>query len=163
MYLDGSIGLISTLQGLLHSDSARIGHLADQKAIKLSTYGINFVGTPHQGGNGVALGRILINVISAVKHTNHNTVEHLAKQSEWLQHLQSRYRAISGDFETVCYHETLPISLLGIGNVLVSRSTISLPSVFSPRPHCRSFQATQPSFKDNRTWQRLLSMLITAA
>ena len=145
-----SMGPIPTLQGLLHSDSTRTGHLVDQKAVKLSTYGINFVGTPHQGGNGVALGRILINVISVVKHTNHNTVEHLAKQSEWLQDLQSRYRAISGDFETVCYYETLPISILGIGHVIVSCSTV-FPSFFlSPRSHYRSFRATQPSFRDNQ-------------
>lgn len=93
----------------------------DQKAVKLSTYGINFVGTPHQGGNGVGIGKVLINVVSAVKYTSQNAVQHLAKHSEWLQDLQSRYLAISSDFETVCYYETYDTPLPGYGHMLVSQ------------------------------------------
>lgn len=123
------------LQALIHSDSARTGHLVDQKAVKLSTYVINFVGTTHQGGNGVGVGKVLINVVSAVKYTTQKAVQHLAKHSEWLQHLQSQYLAISGDFETVCYYETYDTPLPGYGNILVSEEKAAAPSMFSDRMH----------------------------
>lgn len=77
------------------------------------------MGTPHQGGNGVALGKILVNVASAVKHTTQNVVKHLEQHSEWLQQQQSQYLAISADFDTVCFYETYTTSILGYGHLLV--------------------------------------------
>jgi hypothetical protein len=32
--------------------------------IKLLTYGVTFMGTPHQGGSGVAFGRLIVNIAS---------------------------------------------------------------------------------------------------
>ena len=110
--------MLKISKALIHSDNARPGHLVDHKAIKLSTYGISFVGTPHQGGNGVGLGKVVLDVLSAVKHTNKNVVGHLAKHSEFLQHQQSQYLAISGDFETVCFYETYKTHLRGVGDKL---------------------------------------------
>lgn len=44
--------------------------LEEQRSIKLSTYGIMFVVTPHQGGSGVALGRLMVNVASVFVAAN---------------------------------------------------------------------------------------------
>lgn len=134
----------------------------DHKAIKLSTYGINFVGTPHQGGSGVGLGKVVLDIVSAVKHTNKNTVGHLAKHSEFLQHQQSQYLAISGDFETVCFYEEYRTHLPGVGHKLAG---ISVPATkWRADFGCfRSFQDTQLSFKASQIWKRLLSAPITSA
>lgn len=40
------------------------GALEEHRSIKTSTYGIIFMGTPYQGGSGVQLGKLLINVAS---------------------------------------------------------------------------------------------------
>jgi len=40
---------------LIHSEAARQGALEEHRSIKLSTYGIFFIETPHQGGSEVYL------------------------------------------------------------------------------------------------------------
>lgn len=52
------------MQALIHSDAARRGAFEEYRSVKLSTYGIVFMGTPHQGGSGVALGRLMVSVAS---------------------------------------------------------------------------------------------------
>jgi hypothetical protein len=44
------------MKALIHSDAARRGALVEHRSIKLSTYGVMFMGTPYQGGSGVAKG-----------------------------------------------------------------------------------------------------------
>ena len=125
----------------MYSNSATTGHLAGNKAIKLSTYGVNFVGTPHQGGNGVFLASVLHKVLSAGGHTNQNTLQHLDMHSEWLQKEQRDYLSISGDFETICYYETYETLLPGNFHELVRRPRYigGAPAEIIPR----SFRATQ--------------------
>jgi hypothetical protein len=74
--------------------------LADHRSIKLSTHGILFMGTPHQGGNGVQLGRVLANVASLVMPANDRLLKHLERDSEWLQQQLGHYASISNDFVT---------------------------------------------------------------
>jgi hypothetical protein len=56
-------------QALIHSDAARKGALEHRRSIKTSTYGIMFMSTPHQGGNGVHFGKLLVNAASVYKTT----------------------------------------------------------------------------------------------
>ena len=112
---------LTCAKALIHADSARAGHLLRHHAVKSSTYGLIFIGTPHQGGNGVQLGKVLVNVASAVQHVSHNAVKHLAKHSEWLQQQQSQYLAISADFDTVCFYETYKTPLPGLGHLTVCK------------------------------------------
>jgi hypothetical protein len=74
--------------------------LADHRLIKLSTYGILFMGTPHQGSNGVQLGRVLANVASVVMAADDRLLKHLERDSEWLQQQLGQYASISNDFVT---------------------------------------------------------------
>jgi hypothetical protein len=53
---------------------------------KLSTYGIMFADTTHQGGGGVALGRLMVNVASAFVAANSGLLLHLERDSEWLSY-----------------------------------------------------------------------------
>jgi hypothetical protein len=52
------------MQAFIHSDAAGRGALEEHRSIKLSTYGIMFMVTPHQGGSDVTLGRLMVNVAS---------------------------------------------------------------------------------------------------
>jgi hypothetical protein len=58
------------------------------------------MGTPHQGGNGVQLGRLLVNVASLFVAADDQILRHLARDSEWLQQQLGQYGPIGGDFVT---------------------------------------------------------------
>ncbi|QPC63176.1 hypothetical protein HYE67_005407 [Fusarium culmorum] len=102
-----------TIMALIHSDAARQGALPEHRSIKLSTYGILFMGTPHQGGNGVQLGRILTNVASVFVPADDRLLKHLERDSEWLLQQLGQYGPISGEFVTKFAYENYktPIAL----------------------------------------------------
>lgn len=66
----------------------------------MSTYGIIFMGTPHQGGHGVQMGKLLANVASVFVATNTRLLQHLEYASESLQQQLSLYTSISNCFVT---------------------------------------------------------------
>ncbi|KAF4418794.1 Protein SERAC1 [Colletotrichum fructicola Nara gc5] len=100
-----SLGGIVVKSALIHSDTAREGALAEHRSIKTSTHGILFMGTPHQGGNGVQLGRVLVNVASIFVSANDRLLRHLERDSEWLQQQLGQYGPISRDFVTKFAYE----------------------------------------------------------
>jgi hypothetical protein len=108
---------------LIHSDAARRGALEEQKSIKLSTYGIVFMGTPHQGGNGVQLAQVVVNVASIFVSADDKILKHLREDSEWLQQQLGQYAPISGDFVTKFAYETLPTPIAAGGSMMVRRAT----------------------------------------
>ncbi|KAF2183413.1 hypothetical protein K469DRAFT_728118 [Zopfia rhizophila CBS 207.26] len=87
-------------EALIHSDTARREALEEHRSIKLSTYGIIFMGTPHQGGSGVALGKLMVNIASLFMAADDRLLQHLERDSEWLQQQLGQYGPISGDFVT---------------------------------------------------------------
>lgn len=64
------------------------------------------MGTPHQGGSGVALGRLMVNVASVFVAADDRLLQHLKRDSEWLQQQLGQYGPISGDFVTKYAYET---------------------------------------------------------
>ena len=72
------------------------------------------MGTPHQGGSGVQLGKLLVNVASVFVAADDRLVKHLEQGSEWLQQQLGQYGAISGDFVTkFAYEEYKTPTMLG--------------------------------------------------
>lgn len=72
------------------------------------------MGTPHQGGNGVQLGRLLVNVASLFVAADDRLLRHLERDSEWLQQQLGQYGPISGDFVTkFAYEEYKTVTALG--------------------------------------------------
>lgn len=63
------------------------------------------MGTPHQGANGVELGRVLVNIASLFVPSNDRILRHLERDSEWLQQQLGQYNPISGDFVTKFAYE----------------------------------------------------------
>ena len=87
-------------RSLIHSDAARKGALEEHRSVKVSTHGTLFLGTPHQGGNGVQLGKLLVNVASIFVTADNHLLNHLERDSEWLQQQLGQYGPISGEFIT---------------------------------------------------------------
>ena len=72
------------------------------------------MGTPHQGGSGVQLGQLLVNVASLFVPANDQLLQHLERDSEWLQQQLGQYGPISGDFVTkFAYEEYKTPTVLG--------------------------------------------------
>jgi hypothetical protein len=83
----------------------------EQYAIKLSTYGLIFLGTPHQGGEGVTRGNRPGAIASIFVKTNKSQLQHLQRDSEWLQLQLNQYLGISDEFVTRFAYETLPTAI----------------------------------------------------
>jgi len=115
-------------QALLHSDSTGANHLDHHRAIKISTYGIIFMGTPHQGGDGVDLGKRLAHIASIFVNTNQRLLDILKRDSEILQQQIARYNSISSHFDTKFAFETKPTSLKILpAMIIVPRSSAVVP------------------------------------
>jgi hypothetical protein len=72
------------------------------------------MGTPHQGGSGVQLGKLLVNVASVFIAADDQLMKHLERGSEWLQQQLGRHWPISGELVTkFAYEEYNTPTVLG--------------------------------------------------
>jgi len=127
IFIAHSLGGIVVKSALIHSELAR-KDVVEQHAIKLSTYGLIFLGTPHQGGEGVAWGERLVAIASIFVQTNKMLLQHLQRDSEWLQLQLNQYLGISDEFVTRFAYETLPTAIpLGKSIVVVPKSSAVVP------------------------------------
>ncbi len=78
------------------------------------------MGTPHQGGSGVHLRELVLNVASIFMTTNNGILQHLERDSEWLQQQLGQYAPISGGFVTKFAYETLPTPITLGRTIMVS-------------------------------------------
>ena len=94
-----------------------------------------FMGTPHQGGQGVAWGKRLVNVASIFVKTNDNLLNILERDSEVLQQQLAHYNAISSDFETKFAYETKATPrAFGRTMIVVPRSSTVVPGQVDAEP-----------------------------
>lgn len=83
------------------------------------------MGTPHQGGNGVSMGKLLANMASIAVQTNKGLLEHLEKNSEYLEQQSDQYRFIADQFDTKFCYETIKTTKFGFSG-MVSPTITSL-------------------------------------
>ncbi|MCJ1262558.1 hypothetical protein MMC22_002428 [Lobaria immixta] len=114
IFIAHSLGGIVVKNALLHSDRVKEGNLEEQRSIKLSTYGIIFMGTPHHGGHGVGIGKILLNVAKMQGDVSDSLLKHLEEHSELLQQQISEFSLISQSFDIKFAYETQPTLLAGV-------------------------------------------------
>ena len=95
----------------------------------VSTYGILFMGTPHQGSEGDTWEPLVQNMASIFANINSKILKHLAKNSEWLEYQQKLFLPISNQFETVYFYETYPTPLPAGGALLVCSSKDIFPRI----------------------------------
>lgn len=117
-----SLGGIVLKAALIHSDSCRTGSLESHHAITTSTHGIIFMGVPHQGGNGVALGKCLVNIASSVAKADTRIMKDLERDSQLLSTQLGQYQAISGQFVTKFAYETLETKTVFGHSLMVCKS-----------------------------------------
>jgi hypothetical protein len=79
-----------------------------------------FMGTPHQGGNGVAFGRLMVNVASIFVAADDRLLRHLERDSESLQQQLQQYGPIRSDFVTKYAFEEYPTPTLLGRSIVVS-------------------------------------------
>lgn len=92
----------------------------------MSTHGIIFMGTPHQGGDGVQLGKLLVNIASIFVATDDHILQHLERDSEWLQQQLGQYGPISGDFATkFAFEEYKTPTVLGHSIIVGSQASFA--------------------------------------
>ena len=93
------------------------------------------MGTPHQGGEGVAWGKRLVNVASIFIKTNDKLLNILERDSEALQQQLGQYTPISSDFETKFAFETKATPLaLGQAIIVVPKSSAVVPGQADAEP-----------------------------
>ena len=94
----------SICQALLLANSASKQHNFSHKAIELSTHGLIFLGTPHQGAEHVELASLIFNILSIYSETNDTILQDLQSNSKALQQQLDQYTSISHKYETkFCY------------------------------------------------------------
>ena len=114
-------GYDSRTRSKSHGEQLTIKSLYDQqRSIKTSTYGIIFMGTPHQGGQGVGIGKIMLNIAKAQAHTSDNLLKQLEVHSELLQQQLSEFTLICQAFEMYFAYETKPTPIVGGVAMVVS-------------------------------------------
>lgn len=69
------------------------------------------MGTPHQGGQGTGMGKILVNVARVQGDTSDSLLKHLEEHSELLQQQMSEFSLISQNFDIKFAYETKPTPL----------------------------------------------------
>ncbi|SLM38624.1 Tetratricopeptide-like helical domain [Lasallia pustulata] len=125
----------SLTKALIHSEAARRGALEEHRSIKLSTYGILFMGTPHQGGSGVHLGELMLKVASIFVTADDKILKHLERDSEWLQQQLGQYAPISNEFITKFAYEMFPTRIaLGKAIMVVPQASAVVPGATNAEP-----------------------------
>ncbi|KAA6412799.1 MAG: hypothetical protein FRX48_03791 [Lasallia pustulata] len=135
IFVAHSLGGIVVKSALIHSEAARRGALEEHRSIKLSTYGILFMGTPHQGGSGVHLGELMLKVASIFVTADDKILKHLERDSEWLQQQLGQYAPISNEFVTKFAYEMFPTRIaLGKAIMVVPQASAVVPGATNAEP-----------------------------
>src|SRR2546428_146020 len=86
------------------------------------------MGTPHQGGEGIAWGQTLVNIASIFVNTNNRLLNILARDSETLQNQLSQYAPIGMNIVTKFAFETYPTPLaFGKAIMVIPKSSAVVP------------------------------------
>jgi hypothetical protein len=64
-----------------------------------------FMSTSHQDGSGVQFGKLIVNISSTFIATDNRLLQHLERDSEWLQQQYGQYEPIGEDFVTKFAYE----------------------------------------------------------
>ena len=100
-----SLGGILIKSALIQSEWAKLGEEKNLYAIKQSTIGIVFFGTPHHGTSTNSWRQLLENVVAA-SNPKFPAFEFLAKDSEWLEMQTEQYKSISRHLSNYYCYET---------------------------------------------------------
>jgi hypothetical protein len=93
------------------------------------------MGTPHQGGSGVRLVEMMLRVASIFVTAENKILQHLERDSEWLQQQLGQYAPISRDFVTKFAYEMFPTEI-ALGKTIMVSILYSLPANYLSDSDC---------------------------
>ena len=169
-------------KALVHAHLATKDNLFSHKAVALSTYGIIFLGTPHQG---TQFASILLNIQAITRPVNDALVKHLSRNSEALEQQLSQFMSISKDFVIKFGFETYPTNIRGFRDLvsflkkgecrlivfeqIVSRASAIVPGTVDAeaisinKNHVDMSKFPSAKDEDFRTISKHLSIMLKAA
>lgn len=102
-------GVSNYSQALVHSSNDRA-----YRAIRESTFGIAFFGTPHKGGNHAEVGDMVAKIARSLSGSPSNSFMDALKNNSTLNTITSDFRQLLEDFQFLTFYETRPLGRFGI-------------------------------------------------
>lgn len=123
-----SLGGLVVKRALIYSRSLTNEKVEHLRSIYVSTYGILFLGTPHNGSEVAKWGLLLQNICSAVlprkfMDSSPHLVRALKTNNETLQNINSLFTDMIPRFHIGFFHETLPTDVKGTKELIVDESS----------------------------------------
>lgn len=123
-----SLGGLVVKRALIYSRSLTNEKVEYLRSIYVSTYGILFLGTPHNGSEVAKWGLLLQNICSAVlprkfMDSSPHLVRALKTNNETLQNINSLFTDMMPRFRIYFFHETLPTDVKGTKELIVDESS----------------------------------------
>ncbi|RAL15417.1 LipA and NB-ARC domain protein [Aspergillus homomorphus CBS 101889] len=123
-----SLGGLVVKRAMIHCrsvDNEKIQHI---RSIYISTYGILFLGTPHNGSDVAKWGALLQNICSVVMpkkfmESSPHLVKALKTNNETLQNINSLFADMTSRFHLYFFHETLSSDIKGTRELIVDESS----------------------------------------
>ncbi|KAJ4292927.1 hypothetical protein N0V88_005590 [Collariella sp. IMI 366227] len=128
-----SLGGIVAKRALLYSNDLKDPQLESLRSIYVSTYGIIFLGTPHQGAGVAGWGGIIQRMADAIVprkifETESVLLKSLKKDSETLQQISNHFLDIADGFKIHMAHENHKTDVKG-SKVLIVGDTSASPQL----------------------------------
>lgn len=122
------------------------------KHVELSTVGIVYLGTPHQGSDGADHMKTLLDICSLFTASNANVVKDILPTSDFLYLQQQLFQPVSANYPTCFCYETLETRIPGGSTALIvpreSASIMGIPrteEVAMPSDHIQIAKYTGAS------------------
>ncbi|KAL2835613.1 hypothetical protein BJY01DRAFT_258990 [Aspergillus pseudoustus] len=123
-----SLGGLVVKRALIYSRSLTNEKVEHLRSIYVSTYGILFLGTPHNGSEVAKWGLLLQNICAAVlpkkfMESSPQLVKALKTNNETLQNINSLFTDMIPRFHIYFFHETLSTDVKGTRELIVDESS----------------------------------------
>ncbi|KAJ5132794.1 hypothetical protein N7448_006952 [Penicillium atrosanguineum] len=123
-----SLGGLVVKRALIYSRSLSSEKTEHLRSVYVSTFGILFLGTPHNGSDIAKWGLLLHNICTAVlpkkvMEGSSQLVQALRKDNETLQHINSLFADIMGRFHIYLFHETRSTDMRGTREIIVDEAS----------------------------------------
>ncbi|RMJ26096.1 LipA and NB-ARC [Aspergillus sp. HF37] len=123
-----SLGGLVVKRALIHCKNVSSEKIEHLRSVYVSTYGILFLGTPHNGSDIARWGTLLQNICSAVLpkkflETSPHLVKALRTNNETLQNINSLFAEVMGRFHIYFFHESRSTDVRGSRELIVDESS----------------------------------------
>lgn len=147
-------------RALIYSRSLSNEKTEHLRSVYVSTFGILFLGTPHNGSDVAKWGLLLHNICTAVMpkkfmEGSSQLVQSLRTNNETLQHINSLFADIQTRFHIYLFHETRSMDVRGTRVIIVDESSaapymdgVERMGIESDHSHmCKFEDETSPGFE----------------